>query len=153
MIKINDKNKAKCSGCGVCAAKCPKRCISMVLDREGFLYPEVDELKCVRCGLCKNICNSIKSVKSANIPVAYACYNSNEKIRMESSSGGIFTIIAEMILDLGGVVFGAAFDNDLSVHHICVENKEDLYKLRGSKYIQSVIGSEYKHVEKLLESG
>lgn len=153
MINISGMNRSKCSGCCACVNVCPKLCISMELDQEGFYYPVVDEQKCVKCGLCEKTCKLTKSLKSENNPVAYACYNSDEKIRIKSSSGGMFTIFAEIILDSGGIVFGAAFDSDLSVHHICVDNKEDLHKLRGSKYVQSFIGESYKQAKEFLKSG
>lgn len=151
MIKI--KNKSKCSGCHACVNVCPKQCISMKHDDEGFLYPNVDKTKCIECKLCEKVCNSIKPLVSNNHPESYACYNSNENIRMSSSSGGMFTLFAERIIEQGGVVFGAAFDDDLAVKHVCIDNREDLYKLRGSKYLQSIIGDTYKQAKEILQTG
>ncbi len=150
---INVKNKSKCSGCHACVNACPKQCISMITDHEGFLYPIVDKGKCIECGLCTKVCHMLKPLASVNVPDVYACYNLDEDIRASSSSGGMFTLFAESILDLGGVVFGASFDDGLEVKHICIDNKEDLYKLRGSKYVQSLIGDSYKHAKEILETG
>ncbi len=151
MIRI--KNKSKCSGCHACVNACPKQCILMHTDDEGFLYPVVDRSKCIGCGLCKKACHILNPLVSKNSPKAYACYNTDENIRASSSSGGMFTLFAENILELGGIVFGAAFDENLEIKHISIDNKENLYKLRGSKYMQSIIGDTYKQTKEILESG
>lgn len=145
MIQVNKKQN--CSGCHACMAVCPKKCISMYKDEEGFLYPNIDKDKCINCRLCEKACQSINPIKSSSIGKAYAAYNLNEEVRMKSSSGGVFTLIAEYIIDRGGSVFGAAFDAELNIHHICVDRKEDLYLLRGSKYLQSTIGNTYQHAK------
>ena len=110
------------------------------------------EEKCINCGLCEKVCPilNIKTIK--NEPVAYACYNKIENIRKESSSGGIFTLLANKILEKDGVVFGASFNNEFMVEHTYVEKKEDLYKFRGSKYLQSVIGESYKKAKEFLDN-
>lgn len=151
MIKI--KNKSECSGCHACANICPKQCITMVENEEGFMHPVVDTDICIECELCNKVCHMQNSLKRVNTPFAYACYNLNDKVRNSSSSGGMFTLFAERILELGGVVFGAAFDKNLEVKHITVDNKEDLQKLRSSKYMQSIIGDTYKQAKEILESG
>ena len=151
MIQITKKQN--CSGCHACVAVCPKGCISMQRDKEGFLYPIADKSSCINCGLCEKACQSINPIKSKAIPKAYAAYNKNEDVRMKSSSGGTFTLIAEYIINKGGAVFGAAFDEELNVHHVCVERKEDLYRLRGSKYLQSTIGETYKTAKQVLNQG
>ena len=151
MIKIT--NKQNCSGCHACSNICPVGCISMLTDNEGFVYPKVDTEKCINCNKCIKVCNIINPIISTNTPQAYACYNKNEDIRQNSSSGGIFTLIAEYVLDLNGVVFGAAFDNDFSVRHIEITEKHQLSKLRGSKYVQSIIGDTYKCAKKYLDLG
>lgn len=151
MIKI--KNKSNCSGCHACVNACPKHCISMVPDDEGFLYPVVDKEKCIECGICKKICPYLKPLVSKNYPDAYACYNKNEDVRLLSSSGGMFTLFAEWILKQGGVVFGASYDEKLVVKHIFVDNIEDLDKLRGSKYVQSVIGETFRQAKEILQTG
>ncbi|WPC43290.1 Coenzyme F420 hydrogenase/dehydrogenase, beta subunit C-terminal domain [Clostridium sp. JS66] len=149
MIEI--KSKKLCTGCSACANICPNHTIIMETDNEGFLYPKVDKENCVKCGLCEKVCHILHTSKLFNNPIAYAGYNKDERIRMESSSGGIFTLIAEHIIDKCGVVFGAAFDEHFNVEHIVVDNKKDLAKLRASKYVQSKIGYTYSQAKDFLE--
>lgn len=145
--------KSNCSGCHACANVCPTKCITMQPDKEGFCYPKIDKKKCVHCDKCKDVCQVINPIRSKSIPKVYAAYNNDENIRYLSSSGGVFTVIAQEIIDKGGLVFGAAFDSDLSVHHIWIEKKEDIKKLRKSKYVQSTIGTAYTEVKKRLDDG
>ncbi len=149
MLKIIDKSK--CSGCCACMNVCPKKCITMKYDNEGFLYPEIDETSCVNCGLCEKMCQSEQPIISSNQPKAYACYNNDEQIRADSSSGGMFTLIATEIINRGGVVFGAGFDDEFNVRHISIKRVEDLSILRGSKYVQSTIGNSYREAETYLK--
>lgn len=152
MPKITDLKD--CSGCHACFLVCPKKCIQMEANAEGFLYPFIDTGKCVNCGLCEKVCPVLKIVdKKEKIVSAYACYNLNEDIRLRSSSGGIFTLIAEKILDIDGAVYGAVFDEKFNVKHICVETKEELSALRGSKYVQSTIGDTYVKAKDMLDDG
>ena len=150
---IDIKNKEKCSGCHACYNVCPTKAIKMVEDEKGFKYPVVDQSKCVNCRLCEKVCPIINKKIVNNEPKAYSCYNKNDDIRSRSSSGGIFTLLASKILEKNGVVFGASFTNEFMVEHIYVEKEEELYKLRGSKYLQSIIGDSYKQVKKFLEEG
>ena len=143
----------ECTGCYACYNVCPQNAITMDEDNYGFQYPTINKEKCINCGLCEKICPVLHKEKVNNQPKAYACINKNENIRKQSSSGGIFTLLAEKILDLGGVVFGAQFDEDFNVIHSYVENKEDLYKFRGSKYVQSQIGASFKKVRQFLNEG
>ena len=149
---INIIDKSKCSGCYSCATICPKKCIEMLPDEEGFLYPTVDKSKCIDCGLCEKACPVVFKNKTNNTPNAYAVINKQEKIRIKSSSGGFFSLLAESILDKGGVVFGAAFDEHLNVIHKFIETKEQLLQLRGSKYVQSNIGNTYKEAQEFLDN-
>lgn len=154
MIKITDKEN--CCGCHNCALVCPKNCITMKEDKEGFLYPIVDEEKCIDCGICEKSCPIISPVnnnKKLNDITSYAAYSKNDDIRRNSSSGGMFTHLASNVINAGGVVFGAAFDEKFGVHHICVDNLDDLCKLRGSKYLQSIVGSSFKEAEDYLKKG
>lgn len=144
-------NSDKCTGCCACANICPKRCINMISDSEGFCYPDINKNDCINCELCISVCQSENPITSNGNSVSYAAYNKDENIRMQSSSGGVFTLLAEWIIDNGGVVFGAAYDNDFNVIHICIEEKENLYKLRGSKYVQSKIGDSYKKAKQMLD--
>lgn len=117
---------------------------------EGFLVPRIDESKCITCGLCLKVCPTLQEKRqNAAEPVCYAA-QAPDSIRSVSSSGGVFTLIAEEIINRGGSVCGAAFREDWSVHHIIINNKEDLAKLRGSKYVQSDTEDCYKRIKALL---
>ena len=153
MIDKELKNKKDCMGCHACANICPKSCILMETDQEGFLYPTVDYNLCIKCKKCINVCPIINKEEVMNDPVTYSCINNDETIRLDSSSGGIFTLVAEKVIAQGGAVFGASFNNQFEVEHVFVETKEDLGKLRGSKYVQSKIGNSYKKAKEFLDSG
>ncbi|MBQ9530750.1 MAG: polysaccharide pyruvyl transferase family protein [Eubacterium sp.] len=146
-------SKQDCCGCHACYNACPKGCISMEYDLEGFWYPGINEELCIHCNMCKKVCPAVNVDKTDNNPVSYLGFNKEQQIRKNSSSGGMFTPIAEKIIDDGGVVFGAAFNEKYEVEHIKVESKEELNKLRGSKYVQSGIGDTYKQVKQLLKEG
>lgn len=144
---------AICTGCGACEAVCPVNAIKIKPNEDGFLAPIIDEKKCVYCGQCFNRCPSQNpQYKNAQSPKCYAMMANNET-RKISSSGGMFTVSAEYILEHGGYVCGAAFDNNFHVKHIIIEDKKDLDKLRGSKYIQSEANEVYPDIKKLLEHG
>ena len=154
MINITVAEKEKCSGCHACKAECPKKCITMVTDHDGFLYPKVDSSACILCGKCEKVCQYIHHLIATNTPIAYACYNLDAEARERSSSGGIFILLSNWIIQQDGIVYGAAFSDDgLSVHHIAVNDSNELYKLQGSKYIQSIIGDSYEKVRINLEDG
>lgn len=153
MIDLRNKNKKDCTGCHACYSICPQSCIFMETDNEGFWYPKVDYDKCVNCGSCIKVCPIINEGPAANKPIAYACINNDEAIRLESSSGGIFTLVAEHVIGNGGVVFGVGFDEDFKVVHSYVKNKEWLGEFRGSKYVQSKIGDTYKQAKDFLKQG
>ena len=125
----------------------------METDQEGFLYPVVNYNLCIKCKKCINVCPIINKEEVESNPVAYSCINNDETIRLDSSSGGIFTLVAEKVIAQGGAVFGASFNNQFEVQHVFVETKEDLGKLRGSKYVQSKIGNSYKKAKEFLDSG
>ena len=153
---IDIKNKIDCSGCGACRDICPTKAIDLVADIEGFLYPNVNIEKCIKCGMCDRICpikNIRKEIYDSNKIIAYAAQSKDEFVRQNSSSGGIFTEIASYIINNGGIVFGAAFDEKFKVIHIGVDNIDDLSKIRGSKYVQSEIGNAYIQVKSHLEFG
>ena len=140
-------------GCHACSNICPRSCIEMKNDNEGFWYPLVDYDKCIRCGFCTKVCPIMNKTIVQNGPKAYACINKNEEIRLNSSSGGIFTLIAEQVINNSGVVFGAVFGEDFAVIHKYIESKEELGALRGSKYVQSEIGDTYKQAQQFLKQG
>ncbi len=113
MLEINDKRQ--CNGCHACSNICPKNAIEMKTDNEGFLYPYINENLCVNCGICEKVCPILNQNhnKIKTEPIAYAACNKDEKIRLQSSSGGVFSLIAEYVIMQGGIVFGACFDNNL----------------------------------------
>lgn len=151
MIKLEQKEH--CCGCQACAQICPTKCISMKADGESFLYPVVDAELCVNCGLCEKVCPIINEIAlSTKQPDAYAAYNLDEGVRMASSSGGIFTLLAETILKENGVVYGAALERE-NVKHIRVTDMNGVALLRGSKYVQSDIGLTYLQAQEDLERG
>lgn len=147
-------HKQVCTGCGACAQRCPAGCIEMRADAEGFLYPQIDNEKCLHCGLCQKVCPVANGAQSQSEKIqCFSAANQNREIRKNSSSGGIFTAVAEKILDMGGVVFGAAFEPDFSVAHKMAQNRQELEGLRKSKYVQSKIGDTYPQAKRLLEQG
>lgn len=150
MIEIKDKKD--CCGCHACYSACPKQCITMKEDEEGFLYPHVDVSNCIECGLCEKVCpvqNPIKLDEFEQRAVLFQ--HSDQQILRESTSGGLFTAIASWVIARGGVVFGAAYDGNLTIHHEGVTTFEDLKKFRNSKYAQSVIGDSFLQVRELLK--
>lgn len=154
MITILDKKD--CSGCWACLNVCPKQCIHMAEDGEGFLYPTVNHDVCVDCGLCEKICPVIHAEKddTPKQQTGYLAQHKDDTIRRESTSGGAFTAIATSIINQGGVVFGAGFrPGSYVVEHQVVDRVEDLAIFRNSKYVQSQIGTSYKLVVDYLKQG
>lgn len=151
MIKIC--NKADCCGCGACAQACPKSCISLKQDNEGFLYPIVNENLCIDCKLCEKVCPVLHPYE-ARVPIhSYAAINLDEQIRMESSSGGVFTFLAEQVIKDGGVVFGARYDENWQVVLDYTETLEGLASFRGSKYLQARTADTYSQCSHFLKEG
>ena len=148
---INIVDKKDCCGCEACVQRCPRHCISLHEDEEGFLYPRVDASACIDCGLCERVCPVLNWGVEHEPFASYAAKNRNDEIRMTSSSGGIFSALAEETLSEDGVVFGAMFDRDWNVEHGYVEDKKELGRLRGSKYVQSHIGESYRQAEEFLK--
>lgn len=151
MIQVT--NKSKCCGCGACQQICPKCCIRMVEDTEGFLYPEVDASLCIGCKLCEKVCPELNEGLERLPLKLYAAINEDDEIRKASSSGGIFSALAEAIIADGGVVFGARFNEHWEVVHGYTDNVEGLADFRGSKYVQSRIGTSFHDAKKFLQQG
>ena len=151
MIQLN--SKYDCCGCSACAQSCPKECIIMRADEEGFLYPQIDTDTCINCGLCERVCPVINQSLPQKPHSVYAAKNKNEDIRLKSSSGGLFTLLAERTINNGGVVFGAKFNDDWSVIHDYTETIDGIKIFRGSKYLQSNTNICYKSVRKFLKEG
>lgn len=151
MIEIIKKQN--CSGCHACSNICPKQCITMTEDNEGFLYPKIDKKKCINCGLCEKACPIINVPKQLDDKiVAYACKNIDDGYRDVSSSGGVFSLMCKYTISKKGVVFGAAFDESFSVNHMYAETLEECKKFMGSKYVQSKIGDSYIKAKQFLDN-
>lgn len=150
---INFQNKQDCCGCSACVQRCPKQCISLHEDDEGFLYPQVGLDTCIDCGLCEKVCPVLHQAEECVPLEVFAAKNPNEKIRMESSSGGIFTLLAEQTIEAGGVVFGVRWNEHFEAVHAYTETKEGLAAFRGSKYVQSRVGDTFKQAEQFLKQG
>ena len=125
----------------------------MVEDEEGFLYPVADESKCIDCGLCEKVCPVINQDKP-NIPIeTYAAKNPDDEVRLKSSSGGIFSLIAKRIISEGGVVFGAKFNDNWEIEHDYTASEDGLACFMGSKYVQSLMAENFKKAEAFLKEG
>lgn len=151
-IKVIGKDK--CTGCFKCSEICNSDAIHLEFSSEGFYIPVVDEDKCSHCGLCAEKCPTL-CFKSENYGEetlqTFGGFSNHEAVRYESSSGGVFTEIASYILKNKGAVFGAAWGENLSLSHICVEEESDLWKLRSSKYVQSNLENTYGEIKNLLK--
>ena len=155
MICITDKTK--CSGCYACVNICPKDCIAMQEDSEGFRYPVVNTEACINCGLCEKSCpltGAADGVRSKRKGIkSVACSNKDADALAKSASGGVAHILAEYVIQNGGVVFGVAGDAVTVVRHIMAEEEKDLKLLQNSKYLQSHVDYNYRLAKNQLESG
>ncbi|OKY52775.1 Coenzyme F420 hydrogenase/dehydrogenase, beta subunit C-terminal domain [Megasphaera cerevisiae] len=153
--KLIYKEKQNCTGCIACVNSCPKKCISIKTDREGFWYPLINHEICIQCGNCDYSCPMLSDLDNFKNECndIYAAINKDNNIRQSSSSGGMFQLLAENILDSGGIVFGAMFNDKWEVVHGYAENIDQLCRFRGSKYVQSYIGETYQLAEKNLKLG
>lgn len=147
-----------CCGCSSCKQVCPKKCIKMESNNEGFLYPSVDENLCVNCTLCLKACpvynkNKLDFNETNKIISSYIGYNKASDVRLSSSSGGIFDVLAKYILEKDGVVFGAMFDSNNYLKHSYITSYNEMPKLRGSKYLQSDIDNSYVLCKEFLDNG
>lgn len=147
-------DKYECCGCTACANACAKKAITMETDSEGFKYPVINKELCIDCGLCEKVCAFANpQYVNTDSPKVYAAYHINVDERKKSSSGGIFYSIAQWVIAHKGVVYGAAFDEELQLRHISAESEEQLQKLRGSKYLQSDLVDIYLKVRENLMNG
>lgn len=151
MITISDKSQ--CCGCHACAQICPQQCISMITDEQGFLYPKADQTECTNCHLCEQSCPVINKSESCPPLGMYAAFHPEQSVRMTSSSGGLFSLLAEQIINQGGYVFGARFDKMWNVVHDYAHDIQGVAQFRGSKYVQSIIGKSFSQAKELLNEG
>lgn len=145
--------KEECCGCGACKDACEAGAVSMVQDREGFWYPRIKQSLCVNCGRCRQVC-PIKHGKEEKRQHRYfGVWARDEQIRHDSSSGGIFPVMAGHIFSLQGVVYGAAYDDHMNVVHKPAENDSQLQQLKRTKYVQSDMTGIYRSIESRLKEG
>lgn len=145
----------ECTGCSACLHICPKSCINMVPDNYGFLYPHINDKICVNCGICEKSC-PVLNKSEQELPINTNCYaakTNEETLRAQSSSGGLFSVVAEKVLENNGIVYGAAFDESFVVKHIGISSINDLDSLRRSKYVQSDLNNSFSAIKEQLNSG
>lgn len=149
---VNIIDKSKCCGCGACACICNVKAIKMESDEQGFLYPNIDLNKCVCCNKCNSVCpiSNYKEEDKSLHQSAYLLQHKDKEILLDSTSGGAFSAIAESVIDLGGVVFGAKYDSGFNVVHSYVDNKKDLKLFRNSKYVQSNLRDCFKTIKRFI---
>ena len=147
--------KEQCTGCSACYNACAYDSIAMGYDEEGFRYPSIDRNTCTKCGACVKACPIYKENDTGNIDIPYfiSAVSRDKEILKESSSGGVFSLLAKIVIENGGRVYGCAFNETLYPIHICIDTFDDIEKLRGSKYVQSEIGLIYSDVEDQLKQG
>lgn len=156
---INIQNKVDCCGCNACGDICAHKAITFKVDIEGFWYPEVNKELCTNCGLCEKVCPiiNIKDLKKNDYPKpshTIAAINKNMRVRWDSTSGGAYTALAEAMLEQGGYISGAIYNDGFTgVHNYVTNNPEDLEKLRSSKYLQSNAEGIFKQIKQLLTNG
>lgn len=152
---VNIKDKKDCCGCTACASACPQKCIKMIPDEEGFWYPQVNMEACKDCYVCENVCPVLNppQTEEEGETRAYVARSHDDAVLMSSSSGGFFSALCHYVLERGGCVFGAAFDENFQVRHICIERESEIPRLRGSKYVQSDLQGVFETVRSLLKEG
>lgn len=142
-----------CTGCLACEDICGARAISVQKNKQGFEYPNIDDTKCVNCGRCASVCPVNVQKKNVATQIPLACWNNNSKERISATSGGIFTTLAKKIVEDGGIVYGAAHNQEMKVVHTRIDTKDDIFRLRGSKYVQSETHHIYSAVKQDLALG
>ena len=150
MLKIDS---LRCTGCGACVQRCPKQCIHWVEGALGHRIPEIDGDRCIGCGLCDSVCPIGAEPVKPRQQKAWGAVHRDLGVRMDSTSGGFFTALAEHVLAGGGLVYGCAFGENFRAEHIRVDRPQELHRLRGSKYLQSDTGTAFQAAEKDLKDG
>lgn len=145
---INERDSSRCCGCGACVSICAHKALRLVENAEGYKEPTLDAALCIDCGLCEKVCPMTNAARVLHIPrQVYAAINKDTATVRASSSGGVFSVIAEHTLREGGAVYGAAFGDGMTVRHIRISRTEDLARLRGSKYVQSDTEGVFRQVK------
>lgn len=147
------ENKYQCCGCNACEMICGKKAITMIEDKDGFRFPQIDADKCVGCGSCLKVCCIGNDVKLHKPETVYAASYKNKDISAKSASGGIFAALAKQVLTEGGIVFGSAYTKTFDVEVEPIERVEELPKLQGSKYVQSSMNDSFQKVKRELQTG
>lgn len=142
-----------CTGCHACKSICPQKCIIMKKTDEGFFFPVIDSKNCIGCELCKKVCPVLYASGKSQFTQAYAVKSKDEVERNNSSSGGVFPLLAKQVLQKEGIIYGAAYDKNFVVRHIAVTDSINLPVLQGAKYVQSIIGDVFLEIEQQLKSG
>lgn len=158
--RIDLNKKEECCGCSACKDICPKNAINMVPDKEGFFYPQIDETRCIECGICKRVCVfSSEYVNkfpiydmSYDVPLTYGAKNKDEYTRARSRSGGVFTSLSDAVLEKGGIIYGCGMDKAFRIFHMRGTTKEMRNEFRGSKYCQSDTQYIFRKIEADLKA-
>lgn len=149
MIQISDKTL--CCGCTACVSVCPAGCITMERDEEGFAYPHVNPATCIGCDACNAVCPCENPIVDPPLPQAFAVRAKDNALRLFSSSGGIFSLLASDILERGGAVCGAVYDENFQVHHVLAWDEAGVEPMRGAKYVQSDLGDVFRQIRELID--
>ena len=149
---ITIKSNVDCCGCNACGDVCTHDAITFKTDGEGFWYPDVDKAKCVDCGLCEKVCPIINKAKQKgfSVPKVFAAYNKDEAVRLDSTSGGLHSALANIMYDEGAYISGAVYNDNHAVSHVVSPDKKLLSEIRSSKYLQSSMLGQYKKIRTLL---
>lgn len=152
--KLSLPPKTVCSGCGACVASCPAGALFLSPDSEGFLYPSLDATKCISCEKCSRVCPVLHPPVSVPPVSCFAARSVNPDIRRQSSSGGVFAVMARKIISEGGVVYGATMlFPECTVRHICIQSVESLPSIQGSKYVQGNASDRFSEIRDVLRTG
>jgi len=143
--------KRKCMGCSACMNICPVGAIEMHEDKEGFKRPVINQEKCINCGACRRTCPVLNTQTNQALNKCYACYSKDEHSMANSSSGGIFYLLADYVIKNKGIVIGAAFDKHNKLNHIAINELEDIIHLQGSKYLQSDLRDIFQLIRKNIK--
>ena len=149
-----DLESFNCTGCTACYNICPTQAITMLVDKEGFKFPRIDNAQCINCSLCKKVCVPLNGYTQQTFEQkVYGAKNKDVEERKHSQSGGVFFVLAKYVLAQGGVVYGALIDDAFAVRHGRAITEEQAKLFRGSKYVQSDLGNIFKDIKKDLEAG